>query len=86
MKVEQVFSLLIFVSVADLVGIIVDSQRWPTGGKPMVGRRWPTSTSHENVPPASRRLISGPLVAICRLLADRRRRHGRAIGDVVPNL
>ena len=42
MKVEeQVFSLLIFLNMADIVGTTVASRRWPAGGKPMVGRRWP---------------------------------------------
>ena len=54
---EQVFSLLIFFNMADIVGTTVASQRWPAGGKPMAGRRWPadggpTSASNGNVPPA----------------------------------
>ena len=36
---EQVFSLLIFFNMADIVGTTVASRRWPAGGKPMVGRR-----------------------------------------------
>ena len=72
MKVEeQVFSLLIFFNMADIVGATVASRRWPAGGKPMVGRRWPadggpTSTSNGNVPPAYRRWTAGgnlPLLA-----------------------
>ena len=70
---EQVYSLLIFFNMADIVGTTVASQRWPAGGKPMVGRRWPadggpTSASNGNVPPVSHRLTGGgPLVAICGL-------------------
>ena len=70
MKVEeQVFSLVIFFNIADIVDITVASQRWPAGGKPMVGRRWladggPTSESNGNVPPASHRprAIGSPAV------------------------
>ena len=55
---EQVFSLLIFFIMADIVGTTVASRRWPAGGKPTVGRRrqgdgGPTSASNRNVPPAS---------------------------------
>ena len=41
--------------MADIVGTTVASQRWPAGGKSMVGRRWPvnggqpTSASNGNV-------------------------------------
>ena len=36
---EQVFSLLIFFNMADIVSTTVASQRWPAGGKPIVGQR-----------------------------------------------
>ena len=44
---EQVFSLLIFFNMADIVGTTVASQRWPASGQPMVGRRWPADVGKQ---------------------------------------
>ena len=66
---EQVFSLLIFFNMADIVGTTVASRRWQADGGPTVASNGgPTSASKGNVPLASHRLTDGgPLVAICRL-------------------